>query len=464
VGATDDALVRGGTVDDERCRITVVGTRRRVDLAVPARAPLAEYMSTLTGLCGEQVDETLPAALSLALAGQRPIPLGSSLFEAEVMDGATLYLRDLLEGETDEPLIADIDELVEDASGRRARWTRRHFAFATPIIALAAIVASTAALVIGSPATPLSGLVAFALGSGLALVAGVAGRRRHHPLPAPLTLAVALAACPAMALAGYALPIARHGGGAALISVIAGTVVGAFMALLAAPGACTLTVQAFGLLILPLAVLLVVVGASAVEAAATAGVSALAVLSVAPTLAGRLAVMASRPRDSSADDGDFDELAGTVARSRRTLITVTLVASLVLAGCVVALAGSRDYYAAGLAACLSLAALVRSGHTNVPGAVGSVLVAGSAGLAATVIQVPGHLLATGPQAGPIAVCGIGVVVLCAGITMAARPATVPRRSPSWLSSLGALLSVLTMPLALGVFGVFEYLAGLGSHL
>jgi hypothetical protein len=273
-------------VDDERCRVTVVGARRRVDLAVPARAPIAEYISTLTRLCGQETDETFPAAWSLALPGLRPISPGTSLTDAAVRDGTTLYLRDVVEGETDEPLVTDVGELVEDAGDRWPRWNARHRALAVLGVGLGALLAALAALVLGSPDSPASGLSAIVSGFGLALIAGVAVRR-DWPVPAPLRLAVALAACPVLALAGYALPFARHGTGAGLVAVVVGANVGALSALLAVVDVCTLTVETLAVVALPVSVLLAALRANGVESSAVVGVAALAVLGAAPLLAGR---------------------------------------------------------------------------------------------------------------------------------------------------------------------------------
>lgn len=54
---------------DQQCRVTVVGQRRRVDLAVPATAPIGEYVGELAGMCGESDDDAMPAAWSLAPYG-----------------------------------------------------------------------------------------------------------------------------------------------------------------------------------------------------------------------------------------------------------------------------------------------------------------------------------------------------------------------------------------------------------
>jgi type VII secretion integral membrane protein EccD len=450
-------------VDDERCRITVVGKRRRVDLAVPARAPIAEYIPTLTRMCGQESDETLPAAWSLAPAGDRPFHPSISLLEAQVVDGATLYLRDLVEGETDGPLVTDLEEMVGDFGDQWERWNARHRALTIIGIGAIGFVAALAALVFSAPDEPLTGLVAILSGFGFALAAGIATKRRW-PVPARLRLAVALAACPALAMAGYALPVSRTSDGAAAIAIVAGANIGALAALIAMLNVWTLTVELFVVVAMPVTVLLALLHATRVECTATIGVVALILLSAAPNAAGRLTALPPTRGISSPVD-PADEVAAMLARSRRVLVVLTLALSLVLAGCLVVLADSSDAYAAALALCLSLALLAQAGHSNVPLAVMLVMGAGATGLVTLVVRAPVTLLhATSAGLGPLIACGVCAILLCVGITMTMLRTDDVDTRPAWLGSVAVVLSVFTAPLAVGVFGVFEYLAGLGGRL
>src|SRR4051812_49486988 len=178
-------------VDDERCRITVVGTRRRVDLAVPARAAIAEYTPALLRLTGqEEEDETFPAVWSLALPGAKPFSPGASLTESGVADGATLYLRDMAAGEFDEPLITDLDELVGEANEEGLSWDTRHRALTLLFLGLGGMAGALGRFVglsADSPRFPLVGLAALVAGFGLALLAWHAPRR-HWPPAQPIRL------------------------------------------------------------------------------------------------------------------------------------------------------------------------------------------------------------------------------------------------------------------------------------
>ena len=451
-------------MNDERCRITVVGKRRRVDLAVPARAPIAEYIPNLTRMCGQESDETLPAAWSLALAGDRPFPPSISLLEAQVSDGATLYLRDLVEGETDGPLVTDLEDLVGDVGDQWERWNTRHRALTVIGIGLGGLLAALATLVLSAPDEPLAGIVSIVTGFALALIAGIATRRRWA-VPARLRLAVALSAVPALALAGYALPVSRGSDAAAGIAVVAGANVGAVAALIAMLNVWTLTTELFAVVALPVTVLLGLLHATRVECAAVIGVAALLLVSAAPSAAGRLTTLPPTRGVAAAPLDPADEVAGMLKRSRRVLVILTLTISLVLAGSLIVLGGSSDPYAAGLALCLSLALVAQAGHSNVPIAVMLLSGAGATGLITLVMRTPVTFLHVSPTGlGPFVACGICLILLCAGIAMTMLPSYDVDARPAWLSSIAVMLSVLTVPLAVGVFGVFEYLADVGGRL
>lgn len=448
-------------MDDERCRITVVGGRRRVDLAVPARAPIAEYVADLGRLCGQETDETLPAAWSLAPAGGRPYPLTTSLLEAQVVDGATLYLRDVLEGEADGPLVTDIEEIVEEESGRWDRWSSRHRAMTLIGLGLAGLLAALAALILRAPGDPLAALVAIFAGCVLILVAGAAVRGGWKP-PGPLRVAVALSACPALGLAGHALA-ATGGVGAAVAGATVGAAVGAVAAVIAVPHEASFVVGLAAAVALPVAIVLAWVDARPVESAALVGVVALMALGTAPTLAGRLVTLVPAWVNAPAPD-PVEEIAASMRRGRRVLITLALLSCLAAAGSLPVLAASDDWWAVALALCLSLALMAQAGQSAVPVAIMPAIAAGAVGLFALAIEVPGLLLDAGPLTPALAVCGVAAAVLAIGFALAAQPERTPDERPSWIVSWGVLLSVLSVPLAVGVFGVFGYLVDLGGRL
>src|SRR5262245_51964652 len=106
---------------DGRSRVTVVGAGKRLDVAVPAGAPIGEYVTKLAEACGHERRGHLPRAWSLHAAGTAPFPLDASLAQSGVTDGQVLYLCDLATDPAAEPVIEDIEELV----GAQAQAQRR---------------------------------------------------------------------------------------------------------------------------------------------------------------------------------------------------------------------------------------------------------------------------------------------------------------------------------------------------
>jgi hypothetical protein len=215
---------------------------------------------------------------------------------------------------------------------------------------------------------------------------------------------------------------------------------------------------------LPVTVLLTAFATSLVECAAVVGVAALAILSGAPNLAGRLVMMAPAGPGGPAPTDRAAEISAMVGRSRRVLVVLAVISSLICAGCLLVLGGSDDLFAVALALCLSLALLARAGQNNVPAAVMPVLAAGAAGLVTVVIRAPVRLWDGPAMVGPLVAWAVAVVALGAGVMLAVRSPQTSDMRPSWLGSVGIVLTVLTTPLTVGVFGVFQYLADLGGRL
>ncbi|MCP2263273.1 type VII secretion integral membrane protein EccD [Promicromonospora thailandica] len=451
-------------MDDNRCRITVVGMRRRVNLAVPARAPIGEYLPDLIHRCGQVGDDTLPPAWSLARAGEPPLPPSMSLLEAQVVDGATLYLRDLVAGETDGPLVTDLEDAVVDEGGRWERWSGWHRALTAVVLATLGFLAAVATFVVTTPDSPLAGLVAAAYGSALVLVAGLA-TRKDWPVPAPLRVGLALVAVPALALAGYALPVSRVSENAAVVAAAGGAAIGALAVLLAVIDVWTLTVALLAVVSVPVAVLLALVRADATERVAVVTVVALVLLALGPGLAGRLASLPPGQGAAAPVTDASAEAAAVLDRSRRVLVAWSVTAAVVLVSGLVVLSRSTNLYAVFLVLCVGLALIAQAGQSTVPAAVVPVLTAGVAGLVALGLQAPATFLPWLP--GPLqmlVVCGLCLTAMVVGLVKLVEPADDGGARPAWIGSVASTLSVLSIALAVGVFGVFEALAQVGGQL
>jgi len=111
--------------DDGACRITVVGSRRRVDLSVPTDAAVIELLPQLVQLTGEGDRPAARGGWLLTRVGGEPLVPERSLGESGVVDGEMLYLAGA-DGPPEPPVVEDFSEavaqLVEVSGGR---WTAR---------------------------------------------------------------------------------------------------------------------------------------------------------------------------------------------------------------------------------------------------------------------------------------------------------------------------------------------------
>ncbi|MEV5704147.1 EsaB/YukD family protein [Actinoallomurus sp. NPDC052274] len=446
---------------DERCRITVVGERGQVDLAVPAHAPIAEYVPMVAGLCGQPDSDVMPSAWSLAPAGAQPFDPGASLESVGVLDGETLYLRDVLAGELDGPVVAEIDEQIAELGDDGTMWQARARAHTTLGIGLLILFAAAGALCADSGATGavVAGVPLFAAGLVGALLAWTAGRK-SWPVPTALRLAMAAAACPLLAGAVMTLPV--PGLATRLVVAAFAASLGAFAAYLAAPSTATMTLQLLCGLVLVLCVVCAVLRVDLVEGAAIVAVVAFLILGTLPRIAAQAAVMPPGP-------AEMENVERTVRRVQGLLVFLNGVCCLVIAASLVVLSTSGDWFALGLALCLSLALLCRAGSSRLTAIVATVLLSGTAGLVALALRAPGRLLgADAPGwSGPLALIVVGVVVVWSGLALCFRSSLQQvdfGERWRWPGPLAGFLGALSVPLAAGVFGVFGALMRAGGRM
>jgi type VII secretion integral membrane protein EccD len=451
-------------VADERCRITVVGERRSVDLAVPADAPIAEYAPMLADMCGQADSDAMPAAWSLAPAGGAPFEPGQSLGAVGVLDGETLYLRDVLRGELDGPVVADIAEQVAELDDDGIEWNSRTRAYTTLALGLLVALAGAGALGAGAYDVPVLGPVLFATGVALAVLARVA-EAKAWPVPRGLRLALAVAACPFLGFAALALPLS---GTASLVVAVVTASIGAFAAYLAVPVITTLVLQLVCGLVMVLAIPLAALRADGVEAAAVVAVAMFFLLGALPRIAAQVAAV---PPGTA----QMEDVETSVRRIQRLLIFLNAVCCVVMAACLVVLSGSDDWFALGLALCLSLALLCRASSSRLRGVVAAVLAGATIGLTALALRAPGHLF--GPRghlttahvpgwAAPSATLAVGAVVVWWGLVLCFRSSLQSADFAdrwSWPGPFANFLGALSVPLAVGVFGVFDALMKVGGR-
>lgn len=466
---------------DEQCRITVVGERRRADLAVPAAAPIASYVTTLARVCGQRGDPALLSAWSLGPAIGAPFAPERSLSELGVLDGSVLYLRDVVEDEFADPVVYDVAERVAEVAERRLHrsWNTRARAVTVLLIGLGWLVAVLT--VLGVRHQIGHAVVAeLAILSGLMLpVAGWwASAERGWPVPPRLRQTLALSAVPLLAVAAWTVSAAHqfgslggaHGrlthGGLAAAALVTGALAGALVAYVATPAPATFTVLLTAVIAAVTGIGLAVARANAVAAATVVAVIAFALLTVAPTLAAWIIAFVDRQARSRGETAarDADPVATAVSAAATVLIAWSGFLAAVLAVTLVPMAGSRSPYAAAAAGCLGLGLLLRAGAARLTAEVVPLLVAGAAALLTLLAFGPGNL--RWPSwVSPAGLIAIAVIVIGYGLRRLMRGPDLPAVArPRWLGVFGSVLGGGGAALAIAALGTFGHLVSLGHHL
>src|SRR5215471_4913772 len=219
--------------------ITVVGTRRRLDVSLPVDVPVGELTGELVTMLGEPLDGP-PPRWGLVRLGGEVMDAERGLAAQHVQPGAMLFLRDV--GAALRPIAVDDYAVAVAAAVETSRWRW------TPVWFQTVLVGAAVAWVLGTGA--LAGLqlaagdVAAAPGlltAGVAItaVAVVVGRLTRS---AASGVALALAALPLWAAGGVGL--AEGGGLAGADAVAAGlaaTAIGGLLAGMTTPGGAALS-------------------------------------------------------------------------------------------------------------------------------------------------------------------------------------------------------------------------------
>ncbi|EGJ73787.1 hypothetical protein STTU_0999 [Streptomyces sp. Tu6071] len=357
--------------------------------------------------------------------------------------------------------VTDLDEQVASARSDGALWNARRRAQSVVLAGLLVTLGSASWLGAHRPVAASWVLVALT-SLGCALLARYA-TRKNWPVPPVVRRILALAACPLMAMAGLGGPV--QGPHATPVAVAVAAVVGALAGLLALPTASTVLLQIFAVIVALFVVPLALSHASAVGSAAVVATVLFLLAGLLPRLTSLIAVLVPMRADTGAEIIDPDDVAAVVRRGNWLLTTLSAVASAGLASSLLVLAFTDDLYALVLAACVGVGLLLQAGSVRVLSAVGPQLAAAVLGLLALAVRVPEYVLDS-PSAGPLGAFVAGIVVLACGLFLAFGAALRPaeQERPSWPSGLATVLAVVSVPLAAGVFGLFDTLANLGSSL
>jgi type VII secretion integral membrane protein EccD len=165
----------------DTCRVTVVGPRRRVDLALPTRIPFAELFPSVADYAGLDADAArqAPAGWVLQRLGQAPFSLETTPLQAGLHDGELIYLRPR-EEQLPELAFDDIADVIASGIGDRPdRWGPRETRRTALGAAALALTGGAAALLLSGPpwtnAAVAAGIVTVLLLAGAAAASRVAG-------------------------------------------------------------------------------------------------------------------------------------------------------------------------------------------------------------------------------------------------------------------------------------------------
>lgn len=459
------------TATTDICRVTVIGPRRRVDIALPTHVPFADLFPTVARFCGLDTDDLVkePGGWVLQRLGQPPFGLSATPASEGLYDGELIYLRpksiEMPTMESDD--IADEIASVHDGPGR---WSPADAPKVAVAAAATALLAGAVLLARSGPHWTIPAVVAGAVALILLAAAVAVSRAAGHTTAATMLGSTALPYAFVAGVAGVAATVHDGSQSAFLHGNALGTLSGFALvmvaAIVAAVGVARGLPAFFGL---ALAGFFGAVAAGITYAdptvppagaAALVAIPALALAPVLPAIAFRFAGLAMPRVPASADDLRNDALLAP----QKDVKTRAVVADHVVTGAVsgVALTGAGAELALGFGhgwltavtlAVLACAMLLQSRMFRGRIQRLSLLGAGYAGLAWLAVTYA-HVV------------NVVALVAAAGLVVAVG-SWLPghRPSPFWgraADIMDMLLVVAMIPLALGVAGVLSFLHGLSG--
>jgi type VII secretion integral membrane protein EccD len=456
------------------CRITVISSEFRADLAVPVHIPVAELLATLVGSLGRELADEGAAngGWILQRAAEPALDPSTTLAASQLRDGDVLHLRTRA---TQLPEIAFDDVLDAVATGvltRTPRWRDPHTATAAMAVGAALLLIALGSIVTSGPSwavpSAASAVVAAVL-LGATVTLGRAYHRREPALVAATATIAYAAATGAMAVGGHHR-VWDFGGPQLLLGSCAALFVAVLVILTIGSGVP-------GLVAVVSVSLLAAIGTAVDDGtplglSGTAALIASIALVVSPTLPMLSFRLSRLPLPSiPADAADLRRDQGTVDATR-ILRQATLAdqflgglvggASLAVAGSAVALSAS-DTSARALAAVLGAICFMRARLFTGRGQRTWLLVSGSIAIAAVLVfravqlHSDARVLAV---AAPAAV--LAIVLFAFAVVLPGRQFT-----PPWSRAADAFETVLVLsviPLALAVMGVYGSIrTGVGLH-
>jgi type VII secretion integral membrane protein EccD len=431
-------------------RVTVIGQRKRMDAVLPADQPLGVLLPDLLRLLDEPMQPTPQRRFLTTVAGALVAPEGT-LASAQIADGAVLRL--VAEGELPPPpTVYDVtEEAVEDLKRRGTTFTPKHRRVLAGAGLVFSIVAGAISVLVVAPyaLTAAGLLVVAAICAFVGIAIGQSGNKFVAvPLVTVTTVLVALTLCFWALDAGWEL---------GLVLTVGALCLSFGPPLFTAAGAGGGGVVAGATSVLFVAVWMVGVGTGlAVDRiGALAALVAVLLLGMLPRMALAMSGLTSlddrRAAGQEIGRGDV-RTALTAAHVGLALATVPIALSSAVAGIMLLRQGSA--WAVGLA--LALAFLLASRSRLYP-LVTEVAVLFAA--AFTIVSGCVLIAAVNGQGGALIALGLLVLVamFCAFGLGFAPAEHVRARLTQLLDYLEAGVIIVTVPLALGVFGVYTTL-------
>ena len=165
-------------------RVTVIGQRKRMDAVLPADEPLGVLLPDLLRLLDEPMQQT-PQRRFLTTAAGTLVPPEGTLSSARITDGAVLRLA--AEGELPPPpTVYDVtEEAVEDLKRRDASFQPKHRRILAGAGLVFSVLAGAVALLIAAPLAP-TGAALLVLAAICAFTGIVLGRGGNKVVAFPL--------------------------------------------------------------------------------------------------------------------------------------------------------------------------------------------------------------------------------------------------------------------------------------
>ncbi|MFE3447464.1 type VII secretion integral membrane protein EccD [Nonomuraea sp. NPDC059194] len=449
------------------CHVTIVGPRKRADLALPADIPLPHVLPGLLRAMDEVGGEATSASgWMLQRLGGPPLDIGQSLGTLGVLDGEVLYLRPR-EAILPPALYDDVADVVaggvKDGSGK---WTPDHTRLAGTASACGLLVMGALALYFAGPPWTIRAIVAGVLALLLLVTGAVMSRAiGDSSVGAP----IGWAALPYGFLAGLLAPGGAGFAAPNLLAAFACTaLVAAFGGTLTSDGLPGFLGTAIASVTGSIAAAVVMIwDAAPAGVAAVAATVLLAFTPLVPTLAFRMAKLPLPTMPTSADELRSDDQRVDAAQVKeRTVKAQSYLTSLIAGVCLVA-AGAQfllvlhgGWAARIMVAVLAITLIMRARVFHGLGQRIWLLVAGLGGLAAL-----GLSLSAGR--GDIAAVAVGVGLLWVALIAAGLGTWLPtgKPSPFWGRAgdiVDLMLIAALFPLALGVLDVYTWVRGLSG--